>query len=994
MTHTRLAEFAQDNSPFPPPARLVELLPCAALLHTRDGTIVAANRLFSELLGYPPDELRARRIADLTGWQDRASDEAIRTTLLQGERSELAFTRRFVTKAGEYIACEVALKCIVDGPAVHYLAVIRRHAAAQPGHAGFGGQRGEAELILQAIDEAFILLDRDFRVMRINDQALRIDGRRREAIIGRTHWEVWPGSETLAVGAAYRKAMRERIPVSVEQRYPHQGQDIWIEARAFPFGDSLAVFYRDISERKLAERALRDSEARFRSIADTMPQIVWSARPDGYHDYFNRQWYEYTGVPESAAEGEAWVGLFHPDDQALMMERWRHSLATGEPYEAEFRLRHRSGEYHWQLGRALPLRDEHGAITRWMGTSTDIHDRILMQDALRDAQARLEATLAAADIGTWSWDIAADRLHADRNLAAMFGVAPDHVDDEPIEVYFSAIHPDDVDAVRAAFNHALASGEAYHQRFRVPAADGGMRFMEARGTVIHDAAGRPLRMSGAVLDLTRQQQAEQALRSSELTFRTLADNIPQLAWMADSDGYIFWYNNRWFEYTGTTLADMAGWGWEKVHHSGHLARVLARYREQIVEQQAVWEDTFPLRGADGQYRWFLSRAVPIRDQQGRVQRWLGTNTDITLQREAEEALHQESRRKDDFLAMLAHELRNPLAPISTAAQLLKMGARNPDNIRRSSDIIDRQVKHLSDLVNDLMDVSRVTRGLVSIAHAPVVLDEVIGAAVEQSRPLIDARKQALALTLRDGGAVVAGERTRLVQVLANLLNNAAKYTQQGGRIELSARRRGGAVEICVADNGIGMDAALLPHVFELFTQAERTPDRDEGGLGLGLALVKSIVALHNGHITASSEGRGMGSRFTVTLPLLFQDEAARPLRILLVGREDEDAALPGALRADGHTVVLCADGPCALARDSELQPDAVLIRTDLPEVDGYALVRQLRARHSGKDATYIALSGSEQSHDRIIARGAGFDHQIERPVAMDALRRLLPRAPR
>lgn len=439
---------------------------------------------------------------------------------------------------------------------------------------------------------------------------------------------------------------------------------------------------------------------------------------------------------------------------------------------------------------------------------------------------------------------------------------------------------------------------------------------------------------------------------------------------------------------------------------------MAQYRKQIVDEQRVWEVTFPLRGADGQYRWFLSRAEPIRDERGRVVRWLGTNTDITLQREAEEALQQANQRKDDFLAMLAHELRNPLAPITTAAQLLRIGAGNPENIKRSSEIIERQVKHMSHLVNDLMDVSRVTKGLVSIDKHEVSVASLVTSAVEQSRPLIEARGQALMLDIEDDTILALGDRSRLIQVLTNLLNNAAKYTQQGGRIALTARVRDEQIEIGVADNGIGMDASLLPHVFELFSQAERTPDRGEGGLGLGLALVKSIVALHNGHVTAKSAGRGMGSTFTVSLPLLQQDDAraigahtdrtAASRRILMVDPAEEggaalsaalSAALQAALQAEGYTVVLCRDGPSALASAQGPHPDAILIRTDLPGLDGHALARQLRALHPDERALYIAVSGPCQSHDKIVARGAGFDHHLERPVLIASLRRILKLGP-
>jgi len=953
--------------------RIVKLIPCAAVLYTDEGTILDANDMLCALLGYAHAELTKRRVDELTAWHDGV----------------------FTARSGEAIQCDIETSRVVRGKPSQFLSLVRKRRVDLP-RDGFEGLPGSRELILHAFDEGFIVLDPEFRVKLINDEALRIDGRPRSAIIGRTHWEVWPGSEQLPLADAYRKAMRERIPINVEQVYRHNDNDMWLEARAFPFGDGLALLYRNITERKLAERTIRESEAKFRTITDAMPQIVWSTRADGFHDYYNHRWYDYTGVPAGEGLDGSWLDVFHPDDQAAVLERWNRSLATGEPYEAEFRIRHRSGEYRWSLGRALPVRNEQGEIVRWMGTTTDIHDQITTRAELHDTQSRLEAALAAADIGTWTWDVQADLVHADRNLASMLGIPEYAVGGGPMEAFFNVVHRDDVAMVRANVAHAVATGEPCHEYFRICEAGGAIRHMEARGTVVTDASGKALRMSGAVLDVTRQKQADEALRSSELTFRTLADNIPQLAWMAGVDGGIFWYNDRWFSYTGTTLEEMQGWGWTRVHHPDHVERVVALYRERIVDEQRIWEDTFPLRGADGNYRWFLSRAVPIRDEHGAVVRWLGTSTDITLQREAEQALQQANQRKDDFLAMLAHELRNPLAPICTASQLLKMDARSEENVQRSSEIIDRQVKHISDLVNDLMDVSRVTRGLVSIDKEEIRMADVVNDAVEQSRPLIEARRQQLVLDIQDGDDCVLGDRKRLVQVLVNLLNNAAKYTQQGGRIVLAMRARDGKVDISVADNGIGMDANLLPRVFELFAQAERTPDRDGGGLGLGLALVKSIVALHGGSVTASSPGTGLGSTFTVSLPLLRQAEAgaAQPLHILLVDRaEDGDPALPAALEAEGHIVALCPDEPSALESARELQPDAVLIRTDLPDVEGYALARQLHALHPDDHATYIALSDSGQSHDKVIALGAGFDHLLERPVEMGTLRRILPHAP-
>jgi signal transduction histidine kinase len=229
------------------------------------------------------------------------------------------------------------------------------------------------------------------------------------------------------------------------------------------------------------------------------------------------------------------------------------------------------------------------------------------------------------------------------------------------------------------------------------------------------------------------------------------------------------------------------------------------------------------------------------------------------------SLQEQDRRKDEFLAMLAHELRNPLAPISAAADMLKFGRADEERVARASEVIGRQVRHMSSLVDDLLDVSRVTRGLIQLERVAVEVGAIVASAVEQARPQIEAREHVLAIEQRLDGAAVIGDPNRLVQVLVNLLNNAAKYTPRGGRIALSVTREEGRVRIAVRDNGIGIDARLLPQVFDLFTQAERTPDRAQGGLGIGLALVRNIVVLHGGVVTAHSDGPGQGSVFTVSL---------------------------------------------------------------------------------------------------------------------------------
>jgi CheY-like chemotaxis protein len=406
----------------------------------------------------------------------------------------------------------------------------------------------------------------------------------------------------------------------------------------------------------------------------------------------------------------------------------------------------------------------------------------------------------------------------------------------------------------------------------------------------------------------------------------------------------------------------------------------------------------------GEYRWCLSRAVPVLGPDGKLIRWLGTSTDVHEQRLAADELRRASEKKDEFLAMLAHELRNPLAPIKAAADLLKLAGPDPRRLGQATDIIDRQVRHMTELVDDLLDVSRVTRGLVEIEKRPVHVKSVVSGAVEQIRPLVEARAHALHVHVGATRASVCGDHTRLVQVLVNLLGNAAKYTPHGGSIDVQLHVEQDTVRIAVADNGSGIDASLLPHVFDIFTQGVRTPDRSQGGLGIGLALVKSLVALHGGEVTARSEGPGKGSVFEVALPRLVEagpgagdsglEQVVRGRgtgkRILVVD-DNVDAAtsLGELLEALGHEVSVRFDGKSALANVAAFAPQVLVLDIGLPDMDGYELARRLRAEPATAQARYLALTGYGQAHDRTLARVAGFDHHFVKPVDIAALQALL-----
>jgi signal transduction histidine kinase len=375
---------------------------------------------------------------------------------------------------------------------------------------------------------------------------------------------------------------------------------------------------------------------------------------------------------------------------------------------------------------------------------------------------------------------------------------------------------------------------------------------------------------------------------------------------------------------------------------------------------------------------------------------------------AEDALRLADRRKDEFLAMLAHELRNPLAPISAAAQLLNLGPPDAARVERTSAIIARQVAHMTGLIDDLLDVSRVTRGLVVLAREEVDLRRVIGDAVEQVRPLIEARRHQLALHLSTEPAIVEGDPKRLVQVVANLLNNAAKYTHEDGRLSIWMGITPEQVLVSVSDNGIGISAELLPTVFDLFSQAERTPDRSQGGLGLGLALVKSLVELHGGMVTAASEGRNLGSEFTIRLPRLHHAVAApcgdtatpdtqapgasEGLSLMLVDDNVDAAMTLGLLlESGGHRVTVVHHPGEALERAAQCHYDAFLLDIGLPGMNGYELARRLRKLPGCRDATLVAITGYGQQSDQTSAAYAGFDSYFVKPVDPAGLFALLDR---
>jgi PAS domain S-box-containing protein len=510
-------------------------------------------------------------------------------------------------------------------------------------------------------------------------------------------------------------------------------------------------------------------------------------------------------------------------------------------------------------------------------------------------------------------------------------------------------------------------------------------------------------------DVTERKRAEDALRESEQRFRALADAVPQIVWTSDETGRVQFVNHQWREFTGLGIEETRDR--EKVQqiiHPEDVERVFARWAEAFATGNPYQVEFRARRAKDGVYRWLLARAVPIRDEHGQIREWFGSSTDVDDLKRLEEALREADRRKDEFLATLAHELRNPLAPIRNSLAILRLSGEVGPATERVHEMLERQVAHLVRLVDDLLEISRITRGKIELRKERVELTSIVQSALETSKPLLERAGHNLHVSLPTGPVWLEADPVRLAQVLANLLNNAANYTEEGGQIWLTAHLENGDVAISVRDSGLGIPPEMLPQVFELFAQVDRNLKRAQGGLGIGLALVKSLVQLHGGRVEAHSEGPGKGSEFIVRLPLANvhptsgiggtgrneQFASSLPALRVLVVDDNRDAAdsLGMLLRFLGADAQVVYGGAAALEAVRTYRPRLVLLDLGMPGMDGFEVAQRLR-QEEGCQITLIALTGWGQEEDRRRSQAAGFDYHLVKPVNPEALQALLSTLP-
>lgn len=596
-----------------------------------------------------------------------------------------------------------------------------------------------------------------------------------------------------------------------------------------------------------------------------------------------------------------------------------------------------------------------------------------------------------APVMLWMADASGRCTYLSKSWYDFTGLTPG--DDKQAD-WTAAVHPADLE------NGIMArrqSGTPLEYRMRRH--DGEYRWLLDTAVPRRDTGAGHAGYIGSMTDISDRKVAEGAVRQSEEMFRTLANSIPQLAWMAGPDGKIFWYNQRWYDYTGGERGTAEAEDWLSFHGSGSHNGVQTAF-SRAIRNGTPFQEAFTLRRSDGEYRWHLCQMLPVRDAEGNLRLWFGTHTDITEEREAQ-------HRKDLFLATLAHELRNPLAPILTGLDVIRSSSSDPGTIARVSEMMKRQTGQMVHLIDDLLDMSRINTGKIVLKKERVKLDDVIGSAVEASQPVIRQYAHDFRVEMEDGtgGIAVEVDPHRMAQVISNLLSNAAKYTPPGGRIRLlHGQDADGAPWVAVEDDGAGIAPDHRESIFALFEQDDQ---ERQDGLGIGLTLVKSLVELHGGVIEVQSEGLGQGSRFTVRLPATALCTEAVPSaspeaapaspkagwqRVLVVddGKPTADI-LAMFFEMEGKDVVVAYDGEAAVAAATERMPDLILMDLGMPRMNGFEAARCIRQLPGGEAVTMVALSGWGREDDRRQSREAGFDEHLVKPVNPTDLRSLMER---
>lgn len=917
-----------------------------------DGVFLEMNDKFCGILGYSRSELLAMTFIQLTHPDDLEMTKEYVQRLLEGELKDHTVEKRYVRKNGQpmWSLTTVTLQKDTAGQPIRYIGVIeditqRKQVEIERTHL--------TSVLDKSLNEIYMFDTETLLFQYVNQGALRNLGYTAEALWAMTPIDIMPEYTE----ADFRAMIQPLLLGNEEKLVFHtihrraDGSDYPVEVHlqcSIDLGEPVFVaVVLDITQRKMSEDALRRSEQELRTLADSMPQLSWMADADGHIFWYNHRWYEYTGKLFEDLQGWGWQSVHDPEILPQVMERWEHSLSTGEPFEMEFPLRGADGQFRWFLTRVHPLKNAEGQILRWFGTNTDVDQVKRIHQALEDETRILELLNHTGTILSSNLDLqtlvqsvtdAATQLSGANFGAFFYNVI--NAEGESLLLYTLSGAP------REAFD-----------KFGLP-----------RNTQVFNPTFRgegPVRSA----DITKDPRYGKMVPHHGVP----AGHLPVCSYLAvpvvSRSGEVI--GGLFF---GHREADMF-----TERHERIIVGMAAQ--AAIAIDNARLYETAQFAAAEREKLLDSERAARLE-------------------------VERSSEMKDEFLANLSHELRTPLSAILGWTQVLRMRTTENADLQQGLETIERNARAQTQLIEDLLDTSRITSGKVRLDIQPVDPITFMEAAIETVRPAANAKGIRLEKLLDPTAGPISGDPSRLQQVVWNLLTNAIKFTPKDGKVQVLLERVNSHIEISVADTGIGIKPEFLSYVFERFRQADSTSTRKYGGLGLGLSIVKHLVELHGGSVYAKSDGEGRGATFSVHLPVTvvhrktdigdrLHPRAARlaaldmnhinlsGLKILVVDDEPDARALIKRVLADCEAEILTAGNATeALELIENERPQLLISDIGMPDVDGYELLKRIRAlgQARGGRIPAIALTAFARSEDRTRALRAGFLIHLSKPV--------------
>ncbi|MEG3894643.1 PAS domain-containing protein [Microcoleus sp. SVA1_B6] len=869
--------------------------------------------------------------------------------------------------------------------------------------------------ILESITDAFMVIDSQWRYTYVNATAEKLLARSRNDLLGRSIWELFP-AEKESNSRAYQEFHRvvsEQVSVKFEEFSPSIQR--YIEVSAYPAADGLTAYWSDISDRKRTEEELRQKNAILNVINESAPTPIFVKDREGRIIYANPATLEIMGKSASEVIGGRDLDLYPVVELAVTVtENDRRIMESGKTEVLE--------ESHDGIRTFLvmkaPYRNQAGEVIGLIGISSDITNRKRAEVAMQEQTKLLQVIIDSIGDGLILANQQGEFVLFNRAAVAIFGQLSNEKSWEEWSSTYGlfladkkTLFPDaQLPLARAIKGEYVNDVEVFVRR-----EDAADRWISISGYPVVDISSD---ITGGVIvcrDITERKQALSALQESEERFRNMANNAPFMVWVTDSTGYCTFLSESWYEFTGQTEETGLGLGWVNALHPEDREQAKKAFLSAN-ERQEPYRVEFRVQRSDGRYSWAIDAADPRFSESGQFEGYIGSVMDITerkqveterdmvlqLEQTARAEAERANRIKDEFLAVLSHELRSPLNPILGWSQLLVADKLNAAQSAKAFETIERNARLQSQLIEDLLDVSRILQGKLRLNVAPVNLATIIPSAVETVQLAAQAKKiQIQTILSRDVGQVV-GDTSRLQQIVWNLLSNAVKFTPEGGRVEVRLGQIEGIAQIQVTDTGKGIIADFLPYVFDHFRQEDGATTRKFGGLGLGLAIVRQLIELHGGTVFAESAGEGKGATFTVRLPLLNDDSrrqeeeerhsAVSPalsslplagLRILVVDDEpDSRDFVAFVLEEAGAEVISLSSGAEALQSIEQTAPDLLVSDIGMPQMDGYMLIHRIRTQLAPQFRQLLAIAltayAGEGNQRQVLA--AGFDKHLTKPI--------------